>query len=46
MIPPEEEKYLALDTRSEDGLILPGVTVEREEIRLTALENGRVRIER
>ena len=46
VIPPEEEKYLALDTRSEDGLILPGVTVEREGIRLTALENGRVRIER
>lgn len=46
VIPPEEEKYLALNTREEDGLILPGVTIEREGIRITALDGGRVRIER
>jgi len=46
VIPPEPEKLLALNTRREDGLILPGAAFEKEGIRLTALEHGRIRIER
>ena len=46
LIPPESEKYLRPDPRSSDGLILPGVTLERDGIRLTHEGGGVVRIER
>ena len=44
VIPPEPEKYLALDTRTPDGLLLPGQTVEREGIRVTHLGSGRIEV--
>ena len=46
LIPPEPEKYLCPDPRSSDGLILPGMTLERDGIRLTHEGGGVVRIER
>ncbi len=46
VIPPETEKYLHLSVREPDGLLLPGVSVEREGIRVTALGEGKVKVER
>ena len=44
VIPPEPEKYLALDTRTPDGLLLSGQTVEREGIRVTHLKKGPITV--
>ena len=44
ILPPEPEKYLALDPRQPDGLLLPGQTVERDGIAVTDLGGGRVAV--
>ena len=44
VIPPEPEKYLALDTYMPDGLLLAGQTVEREGVRVTHLGGGRIEV--
>lgn len=46
VIPPEPEKYLALDTHTPDGLLLAGQSVEREGIRVTHLGGGRIEVSR
>lgn len=44
IIPPEEEKYLKIDTKTVDGLLRKGDVVSRDGIAVTSLGDGKVRI--